>query len=127
MKIQIVAAIIKKQDQFLLGKRSFKEKGAAGYWCPISGKIEIGESETQAIEREVFEEVGLKVTALRKVDEFDNNEGTGRLHWWLVDIVEGEPFLKNDEHTEIRWLTVSEMYQLDYIYPEDIELFKSLL
>ena len=56
MKAQVVAAIIIKGDRFLLGKRSLEKRLAPGYWSPISGKVELGESEEEAISRECNEE-----------------------------------------------------------------------
>lgn len=67
MKTQVVAAVIQKENKFLLGKRSLSKKSAPGYWCPVSGRIEPDETEQQAVVREVFEEVGLIVTASHKV------------------------------------------------------------
>lgn len=50
MKVQVVAAVIRDRNKFLLGKRSLSKKSAPGYWCPVSGKIEIGETEQEAIQ-----------------------------------------------------------------------------
>ncbi len=126
MSEQVVAAIIRKDNKFLMGKRSLNKKTGAGYWSPICGRIEIGETESAAIEREVFEEVGLKVKARIKVAAFDTRDKSALINWWTVDIIEGEPFLKNDEHSEIRWLSIEEMANLDHVFNEDIELFRRL-
>lgn len=126
MKTQVIAAVITKDDKFLLGKRSASKKTAPGYWCPVCGRIEDGETEMDAVKREVFEEVGLQVEAKKKVGEFDTHDGSARIHWWSVDILDGEPILKNDEHSEIGWFSILEMEKLQNIFPEDIELFKTL-
>ena len=126
MKTQVVAAVITKEDKFLLGKRALTKKSAAGYWCPISGRIESGESQQEAVIREVFEEVDLKIKPTRKILERDTNDGSGRMHWWLVEFLSGEPILKNDEHSELGWFSVQEMEKLNNVFPEDVELFKSL-
>ena len=126
MKVQVVAAVIKDQNKFLLGKRSLSKKSAPGYWCPISGKIEIGETEQEAVIREVFEEVNLVVEVKSKLGVFDTRDRSATIHWWLVDIVSGQPSLKNDEHSELRWFSISEMEILENVFSEDIELFKTL-
>ena len=55
MKVQVVAAVLIKDNKFLLGKRAMYKKSAPGFWCPVSGKIELNETEQQAVVREVFE------------------------------------------------------------------------
>jgi mutator protein MutT len=127
MKNQVVAAVIKKENKFLLGKRALSKKSAPGYWCPVSGKIEKGETEEDAVIREVFEEVGLDVKPNRKLDVFDTRDRSALIHWWLVDIISGEPSLKNDEHTELGWFSISEMENLEYVFSEDVELFRTLV
>lgn len=126
MKIQVVAAVIRKEDKFLLGKRALSKKSAPGYWCPVSGKIENGETEEDAVVREVFEEVGLGVKPNRKLSTFNTRDNSALIHWWLVDIVRGEPTLKNDEHTELGWFSISEMEILENTFSEDIELYKTI-
>lgn len=126
VKTQVVAAIIVKEDKFLLGKRALTKKSGPGYWSPISGRIELGESEEEAVRREVFEEVNLEVIPVRKITEFDTHDKRARIHWWLVKVINGEPILKNDEHFELGWFSILEMQKLDNIFLEDIELFKTL-
>jgi 8-oxo-dGTP diphosphatase len=123
-QIQAVTIVIQKDNRYLLGKRSLWKVSAPGYWCPVSGKIEAGETEAEAVCREAFEEVGLTVEALNKLCEMDTRDGSGRLHWWSVKILEGEAYLKNDEHSEIGWFTLEEMALLDPIFHEDLELIR---
>lgn len=125
-KIHAVTIIIKKENRYLLGKRSSWKTIAPGFWCPVSGKIEKNESEVEAVCRETFEEVGLKVKPLKKLCEMDTRDGSGRLHWWLAEIIEGEAYLKNDEHSEIGWFTLEEIALLEPTFHEDVDLFRSL-
>ena len=125
-QIQAVTIVIEKKGRFLLGKRSLWKASAPGYWCPVSGKIGPGETEVEAICREALEEVGLTVEPIKKLCEMDTRNDSGRLHWWLVKLLEREAFLKNDEHSEIGWFTIDEMTLLDPTFHEDLELFRSL-
>lgn len=125
-KIHAVTIIIEKDGHFLLGKRSSWKTTAPGYWCPVSGKIEKGETEVEAVCREAFEGVGLKVNPLKKLCEMDTRDGSSRLHWWTVEILEGEAFLKNDEHSEIGWFSMEEIGRLEPTFHEDVVLFRSL-
>lgn len=51
--------VIIQDQRVLLGKRSLWKKKAPGYWCPVSGHIERGESEEASVIREASEEIGL--------------------------------------------------------------------
>jgi len=125
-QLQVVSAVIEKSGRFLLSKRSAWKSSAPGYWCPVSGKIEIGESAEEAAVREVYEEVGVTAKPLRKLCEMDTHDKKGRIHWWLMDLVSGEPTLKNDEHSELQWLYLEEIEKLDKVFPEDIEAYRKL-
>ncbi len=125
-KVQVVAAVIEHEGRFLLGKRSPNKKSAPGYWCPISGRIEPGETEQDAVAREVFEEVGLKTRAVDKLCEFDTHDKSARIHWWKTEVIGGSAFLKNDEHTEIRWVTLEELQQLQPMFEEDLAVYQKL-
>jgi 8-oxo-dGTP diphosphatase len=116
---QVIAAIIERSGRFLLGKRSLSKKSAPGFWCTITGGIEPGETEQQAVVREVREETGLEVLPIQKVAETDTRDGTARIHWWRVEIVAGNAALMNEEHTELGWFTVEEMRKLEPSFEED--------
>jgi 8-oxo-dGTP diphosphatase len=125
-QVQAVVVIIEKDGKFLLGKRSPEKRAAPEYWCPITGKVEAGESQQDAVIREVFEEVGLTVQVRDKIISMDSRDKKICLHWWRVDILQGEAYLKNDEHSQLGWFTLEEMGQLEPIFHEDLELFISL-
>lgn len=125
MKRQLVAAVVQRGDRFLLGLRAPWKKLGPNRWSPIAGSVDPGESEPEAAIRECREELGVETRALRKVTSFDIESGT--LNWWLIEIVHGEPHLANDEHTELKWFTVDEMRTLPNSFPEDIEVFASML
>ncbi len=122
-KLDAIVAILERQGRYLLGKRSPWKPVAPGYWCPISGRVEPGEAQPDAVEREVLEEVGLRVRALRKVGQCDTHDGSAVLHWWLAELLDDAPArLMNDEHTELRWLTPEELGALTPVFEEDIAI-----
>ncbi|MGZ3692823.1 MAG: NUDIX domain-containing protein [Bdellovibrionota bacterium] len=124
--IQGVVAVIEKSGKFLVGKRSLHKKSAPGFWCPITGKIEDGETEQAALVREVFEEAGLKVEADRKIAEFDTHDKSAHLHWWTVRILGAEQIVRNHEHSELRWVTIEEMRLLQPVFAEDLDVFEKI-
>jgi 8-oxo-dGTP pyrophosphatase MutT (NUDIX family) len=117
---------LEHQGRFLLGKRSAHRPVAPGYWCPISGGVEPGETQAEAVVREVREEVGLRVRALRKFAQCDTHDGTTVLHWWFVEILDGalEAQLANDENSELRWLTPTELQVIQPSFAEDIAILQ---
>jgi 8-oxo-dGTP pyrophosphatase MutT (NUDIX family) len=122
-KLEVIAAIIEREGRFLLGKRSPLRQSAPGYWCPISGRVEPGESRADAVVREVREETGLRVSALHEVAQCDTHDGTAIIHWWRTQLLDDAPAqLANDEHTELRWLTPEELQRLEPTFPEDIAI-----
>jgi 8-oxo-dGTP pyrophosphatase MutT (NUDIX family) len=122
-KVDAIVAILEREGRYLVGKRSPWKPVAPGYWCPISGRVEPGEAQADAVVREVFEEVGLRVRALRKVAQCDTHDGGAVLHWWLAELLDDAPAqLMNDEHTELRWLTPEELATLTPVFAEDIAI-----
>lgn len=61
--IKVVAALIKKEDKYLIAKRSTGDSNTLEKWEFPGGKVEPNEDEMQAIEREILEEFELKVKA----------------------------------------------------------------
>ena len=124
-KRDVVAAILERDGRYLFGKRSLHKRSAPGYWCPISGGVEPGEAQADAVVREVREETGLAVRALHKVAECDTHDGSAIIHWWRVQPLGTEPArLANDEHTELAWLTLDEMKRLTPVFLEDVAIIE---
>lgn len=118
--------ILRQDNKFLLGKRSSWKERAPGYWCPVSGLIEKDESAEEAVIREAQEELGVLVKPVRKVTQSLTHDKSVMLHWWLSEIVRGEPVLNNPENEELRWFTSYELELLTPVFKEDIKILLSL-
>ena len=89
-----------------------------GRWCLPGGQLEAGESATEACEREVWEETGLKVRATRLLGVYSNpdqlviyNDGNKAFFVVLnfeVQIIEGKLGLSN-ETTAFGYYSLQEM------------------
>lgn len=124
--LEAVVAVITKGKTILLIERAPTLRGG-GYWAPVSGEVEPGESQEAAVVREVKEEVGLTVRPVRKVWENMSTRGTFILHWWLADYVGGELVLEKREVSDARWLTADEICGLDTTFEGDREFYQKVL
>ena len=118
--------MITNGNKVLLIERAPSVRGS-GYWAPVSGEVEPGESQEAAVVREAMEEVGLTVRPLRKVWENISSGGSFRLHWWLAEYVVGELVLEKREVSEARWLTADEICRLDSTFEGDREFYQKVL
>ncbi len=127
IKKDAVVAIIQKEDTFLFIKRSDYINTAAGYWCPVSGRIEKNETQIEALEREVNEEVGLRVRAIKKISEISSHDNQFKLHFWTTEIISGEASITSNEATDFKWVTLEQMKQLHPVFEEDIRVIENLI
>lgn len=120
-----IVAVTIHGDKILLIERA--PRGLySGYWAPVSGKVEPGESQESAVVRESMEEVGLTVRPVRKVWENITTSGTYRLHWWLAEYYGGELVLDKREVSDARWVTVEEIPTFK-IFEGDREFYEKVL
>jgi 8-oxo-dGTP diphosphatase len=122
IKVQVVHAIIKRDEKFLLGKRSVSKKNAAGFWATVGGRVEAGETVEDGLIRECFEEIGVNVKLGKKI--LDLFEPEADHFWFEVEIIAGEPKVCNDEHSSIGWFLKSDVESLSPITEEDLKIIR---
>lgn len=121
-QVQVVHAIIKQSDKFLLGKRSASKKNAAGHWASVGGRLEDGESLEVGVVRECLEEIGVDVKPIKQILQVIDQDAA---HFWFeVEIISGAPSLANDEHSDLQWFTKFEAELLSPIVVEDLKLIQ---
>lgn len=108
-------AIILKNKKILLGRR-LKKDPFYGLWCTFGGHIESGETPTQALKRELDEELGIEIVnpepfAVTETNIEGDPSETLRLHFFLVKDWEGK-IIDKSEHSEIRWFSQDELGDL---------------
>jgi mutator protein MutT len=122
--ITVVAAIIRRANKILITRR-FDDVHLPGYWEFPGGKVEMSESLESALEREILEELGIKI---RVEDEYFTTEHTYpsrtvRLHFFNCSVLNGEP--RPLEVADMRWVAPSDLHQFQFP-PADEELIKRL-
>ena len=122
------ALFIGEDGKILLGLRAPSKKVWPNHWDTIGGRVEVGESLSEALVREVQEEVGVTPTQFRLIATFKERQpemyGEALHHVYAVTSWQGgDPANICDEHTELKWFSVSEMRQLTIIVDSDYALF----
>lgn len=85
----------------------------AGRWSLPGGRVEVGESLTQAVEREVLEETGLVVRALHEWGRIEIH-GDGHVydvHDFAAEYVSGT-LAAGDDARDARWFAADELLDL---------------
>lgn len=112
--IVAVKAVIVQDDQMLIIQRATDDEVHPGTWELVGGKLDFGEALEQALEREVFEETGLRVTVqhlLYATTFLTDPHRQVVLMTYLAHPVATTVTL-SEEHSDARWATADEARQL---------------
>lgn len=120
--VVVVAGVLIDGGRVLTARRTHPPE-CAGFWeCP-GGKVEPGESEKDALRRELREELGIATSIGARVGpDIDLADGMV-LRAYLVTTVSGEP--TPTEHDAIRWVTANEFDDVKWL-PTDLGLLPAL-
>ncbi|GAA4230038.1 ADP-ribose pyrophosphatase YjhB (NUDIX family) [Streptosporangium album] len=113
MRVNCVGAIISDGSGRLLLIRRGRPPGK-GLWTVPGGRVEPGESDADAVAREVLEETGLTVTAGRLAGAVERPGPAGVLYVirdYLAG-VSGGTLAAGDDAADARWFTVDELVRL---------------
>jgi 8-oxo-dGTP diphosphatase len=117
------AALLRDDPPRVLASRRVGPPHLAGLWEFPGGKVEAGESDQQALARELREELGIEVVVGDRLGGDLMIGSTAVLRVYLCRISTGEPVLV--DHDEHRWLTAAELDDVPWI-PVDLPLVADL-
>jgi 8-oxo-dGTP diphosphatase len=122
------ALFIGADGKILLGLRAPSKKVWPSHWDTIGGRVEAGEDLEEALVREAREEVGVTPIQFRLVATVREKQpeiyGDALHHVYAVTAWQGgEPANVCDEHTELKWFSISEMRLLTNIVDGDYPSF----
>jgi ADP-ribose pyrophosphatase YjhB (NUDIX family) len=114
-KIDVRGAVF-RDDEILL----VEEKSDLGWSLP-GGWADVGETPRQAVEREVLEESGYRVEAVKLIGLYERDHRADRPHLWhiwktafLCELVDGEQLPLGAETTDARFFSRDELPRLRY-------------
>lgn len=122
---QVVAALILREDKILICQRT-RHQPLPLKWEFPGGKIEPEEPPTEALHRELEEELGIRAVIGPKVTTTRHHYANGlavELHFYVVTEYMGE--IQNRIFHDVRWVTLAEMPGYDFL-EADISLIKDL-
>ena len=102
-RIEVVAAVIVRDDEVLATRRGYGEW--QGWWEFPGGKMEAGESPRDALRREIREELDAEIEVGRLLEtvEWDYPSFHLTMHCFICSLVSGSMNL--NEHEAAAWLT----------------------
>ena len=121
---EVVAALIRQGDRFLICKRP-AEKARGLLWEFPGGKVEPGETQTQALIRECREELAVSIETGALFMDVTHSYADLTIHLSLYEalIRQGTPELL--EHTDLKWIRADEIE--DYTFcPADVAFLEKL-
>ena len=110
-QIKAVSAIIENNHKILLIQRA--KDPWKGMWGTPGGKIEKGESETDAIIREISEELSVKFIPIKEIKKYYyEDENHVCVTTVFLGKIEGNIKTKEDEIADLKWLSPKEALDL---------------
>ncbi|MFI7213272.1 NUDIX domain-containing protein [Micromonospora maritima] len=127
----VVCGALVENGAVLLVHRSPTRRAYPDLWDLPGGHVEAGESERQALAREMFEELGLRIATESSSRLGDVRVGSGdnavHISVWHVGEWAGSPTNRApDEHDDIAWVGIDELAGLPLVHGALPALLRSL-
>ncbi len=126
MRLHVVVGIIVDAGKVLICQRP-KHLSHGGQWEFPGGKIELNEPHLCALERELFEELGINIIKSHHFfsTEYQYPDKYLRLECFLITKFEGVPYCK-EKQPQMNWVEIETLPQYDF--PEaNHELIEQLM
>ncbi|MCD7766054.1 MAG: (deoxy)nucleoside triphosphate pyrophosphohydrolase [Lachnospiraceae bacterium] len=117
--VKVVAAVIRHENKIFATQRGYGEFKDG--WEFPGGKVEPGETEQEALMREIREELDTVIEVGEQITRVEYDYPTFHLsmNCFWAEVVSGDLVLK--EHEAARWLSKEELYSVEWL-PADLEL-----
>jgi NAD+ diphosphatase len=126
MKNVVVGIISRKNsdgvDEYLLVNANKDFGQFTGFYYPPGGHVEEGESESEALKREIMEELGLIIEPIQKITESAGDVVGQLTHWWSCKVLGGDLKIDTKEITNASYFTKDQMKELN-VWPATRKFF----
>ncbi|MCJ7701436.1 MAG: NUDIX hydrolase [Anaerolineales bacterium] len=103
---KVVLGVVVHSDKVLLIKKRVSDNGLN--WQFPGGFVENRETEKKAVEREVFEETGIRCEPIRKIGERSHPKTQSLIAYWLCNFKMGEiEITETEKISDIAWMDLS--------------------
>jgi 8-oxo-dGTP pyrophosphatase MutT (NUDIX family) len=107
-----VMVVIRKDNKYLLGTES-KMSPITGKWRLLGGKVEIGETPIDTLNRELMEEAGISVEVLKKLGDKQGDHRPITIHIYLAEFLSGNLVPNPREIGELKYFHYADIFKLD--------------
>ena len=110
-----------------LACRRAPHKSLAGKWEFPGGKVEPLETDEEALEREILEELGVKIAVSDFILRTTQNQSENQIEMFTyLASLAGEFPTQSSDHDQLKWVSISDL--TDYDWAElDIPIIEKLL
>ena len=122
--IDVVAAVIKKNNKYLITQRN-RKKHFAFHWEFPGGKVDKGESFEKALKREILEELSININIIMKIasEKFKDEIINVNVHYFLCEKLDEDIILS--EHEDMKWVLKKDLLNFK-LAPGDSKIVKYL-
>lgn len=112
------AWIMNNEGKILLQQRALTKKKNPGVWAKTGGHVDAGETCEDAIKREIYEEIGLKVddNKIYKMEVFKSTKPNEHYFSYgyvvLTNLKENDFILQKEEVNKVKYYDIEELEQL---------------
>jgi 8-oxo-dGTP diphosphatase len=118
----VVAGAVIAESRVLVAQR-LRPPELAGRWELPGGKVAPGETEPEALARELAEELGIDVVVGERLGHDVALNATTTLRAYHVSLVRGQPH--PHDHGALRWVAAAELHDVDWV-PADRDWLPAL-
>ena len=122
--IDVVAAVIKKNNKYLITQRN-RYKHFAFHWEFPGGKVDKDESFENALKREILEELSININIITKIasEKFKDEKINVDVHYFLCEKLDEDIILS--EHENMKWVLKKNLLNFK-LAPGDSKIIKYL-